>query len=179
MAAALRNLRTMDVLVNNAARPFYRPFEKLTRKEWENAIRNDLHGAFEITHQSISRLKKSSHPSIVTITSIEALQAEPGTVAYGSSKGALQQFTRSLAVDMGPVGIRVNSIAPGAIIVERNRKIFEQPKWKKHFRARIPLQGRPGKADEIANTVLFLASPLASYVTGATIVVDGGWTCLL
>lgn len=179
VARAFRCLPRIDVLVNNAARPFYRPFQDLTRREWEQAICNDLHGAFECTRQALSRLRKSRQAAIVNITSIEATRAEPGTVAYGSAKGALEQFTRSLAVDLGPDGIRVNAIAPGATVVERNRKIFEQKKWRKIFRARIPLTGAPGEGRDIANAAVFLASPLARYITGATLAVDGGWSCLL
>lgn len=178
VARALRGVKRVDALVNNAARPFYCLFPDLTRSRWEKAM-GDVHGAFEVTHQVLSRLKRSRQPSIINITSIEAFSAEPGTVAYGTAKGGLQQFTRSLAVDLGGLGIRVNSIAPGATVVERNRELFQQPKWKKFFKKRIPLHGKPGEADDIARAAVFLASPLSRYMTGATLMVDGGWSCLL
>ena len=175
VADLLRTLERMDVLINNAASPFYCPFEELTRQHWEQALRNDLHSAFECSRQSVPKLRASDRAAIVNVASIEGFVAEPGTVAYGSVKAALLQFTRALAVDLANDWIRVNAVAPGGIAVERNRQVFQQEPYKSLLADRVPLGGVPGEPQDVANAVLFLASPLARYITGATLVVDGGW----
>ncbi len=175
VAAAFKPMDRLDVLVNNAANPFYCPFEKLTRARWEQAIRNDLHGAFECTQQAIRKMKNNKRAAIVNVASIEALIAEDGTTAYGAAKAALLQMTRALAVELAKEPIRVNAVAPGSIAVDRNREIFQQEPYRSFLESRVPLGGIPGEADDVANAVMFLASPLARYITGATLMVDGGW----
>ena len=171
-----RRIRRLDILVNNAGTPGYKPLDRMTRAAWDRTLRNNLDAAFQCSREALGKLRKSDRPAIVNISSIEARISESGTAHYSSAKGAIEAFTRALAVELGPEGIRVNAVAPGAITVEHNRQLFRTPPLKRQFKDRIPLGGRPGEAMDIARAVVFLASPLASYITGTVLQVDGGWS---
>ena len=173
--AVLRSIRKLDVLFNNAGTPGYKPFDKLTDKDWERALRVNLTGAFTCTKAAVSKLARSSHGAIVNISSIEAHNAEAGTVHYTSATGGIEAFTRSAAVELAARSIRVNAVAPGAITVAHNAKQFAAAGARRFFKQRIPLGGGPGTPRDVARAAVFLASPLAGYITGATLLVDGGW----
>jgi NAD(P)-dependent dehydrogenase (short-subunit alcohol dehydrogenase family) len=172
----LGKMEKLDVLVNNAGTPGYQPFSKMSRNEWDRTLQNNATGAFQCSRLALNKLRKSKRAAIVNVSTIEANMPESGTAHYAAAKGALESFTCALAVELGPERIRVNTVAPGAITVAHNKELFAEAKLKKMFRNRIPLGGCPGEPRDIADAVVFLASPLAKYVTGATLVVDGGWT---
>ncbi|MGB9743212.1 MAG: SDR family NAD(P)-dependent oxidoreductase [Minisyncoccales bacterium] len=167
----------IDVLVNNAGICQFKPFLELTEEEWERTININLKGYFLCAQAVAKEMVKQKSGSIINIASVAMGQVGVGfpTLAhYSASKGGIVAMTETLAIELAPYNIRVNAIAPGAIDtpmigpVKGNQASFEG------LIARLPLK-RIGKPEEIANVVLFLASDASSYMTGATIVVDGGW----
>ena len=177
--AAFRKIRALDILVNNAGTPGYQSFDSMKRRDWDRVIRNNLTGVYQCSRQALSKLRRSKQASIVNISSIEAHRSETCVAHYASAKAAIEAFTRSLAVELAVDGIRVNAVAPGAIAVEHNAELYKQPRFRKQCKARIPLGGKPGNASDIAKAVAFLSSPLAGYITGTTLTVDGGWMASL
>ena len=168
----------IDVLVNNAGIIEYR--------EWHSMDNGHLERTFEVNILAQIRLARSAVPalarrggSIVNITSVEAIQAEPKLAVYAASKGAVISFTKGLAVELASVGVRVNAVAPGCIhtpmsVIEGVDETTT-PEFLEWYvgRRKIPL-ARAGEPHEIAGAVAFLASPDASYITGHTLIVDGG-----
>ncbi|MDR6858775.1 SDR family NAD(P)-dependent oxidoreductase [Variovorax guangxiensis] len=143
-----------------------------TDEQWHRVIDVNLHGAMYFCRAAARQFAQAKRGSIVTVASIGGLKSKENRASYTASKAALINLTRSLAVDLGGLGIRANAVAPGVIdtpIQDGNRAGLDA------VRQTIPLQ-RIGTADEIANGVLFLLSDLASYVTGETLVLDGGMT---
>jgi glucose 1-dehydrogenase len=155
----------LDVLVNNAGITVSKPALELTADDVDSVFAVDVRGAF-LCAQAAARAMGERGGVIVNITSVHEHVPRPGFAAYGPAKAALGMITRSLALELAPA-IRVVSVAPGAIAVERNEADA------KALRPEIPLQ-RPGTPEEVAACVAWLASDEASYVTGASYLVDGG-----
>ncbi|MFO0513911.1 MAG: SDR family NAD(P)-dependent oxidoreductase [Rhodobacterales bacterium] len=168
LAQRLVTQGALDVLVNNAG--IFRRTQQGDRvtKEWRETMAVNLDAAAILSADCAAAMPPGS--AIVNIASTSALRASPGTAAYVASKAGLAGLTRALAVDLAPRGIRINAVAPGEVATAMN-----PPGVTGALTARIPL-GRFGTAEEIAAVVLFLASPMASYVTGATWAADGGFT---
>jgi NAD(P)-dependent dehydrogenase (short-subunit alcohol dehydrogenase family) len=144
----------------------------LTDEVWHGVIDVNLHGAMYFCRAAARQMAQARSGAIVTVASVGGLLAKENRVAYGASKAALINMSRAFALDLGSHGIRVNVVAPGVIdtpIQNRNRASFDA------IREGIPLK-RIGAPEEVANVVLFLLSDMAAYMTGATIVVDGGIT---
>lgn len=170
----------IDVLVNAAGVAGGGAVHELDSAEWDRILDVNLKGTFLACKHVLKRMLASGGGSIVNIASIEGLIATEGTGAYGASKGAVVQFTRNLAVDYTHLGVRVNAVCPGLVetpMVEIVTQATEGPLARLHdaFLANH-LMGRAGKPEEIAAVILFLASDDASFVTGVSLPVDGGWT---
>lgn len=161
----------LDVLVNNAGTQTWTPFLDVTLAEWERVIRTNLTGCFLCTQAAARRMKDSGGGTIVNIGSGCNKVPFPGLVAYTASKGGIEMLTKVSAVELAPLGIRVNCVAPGAVEVERTR--LEVDDYAGTWGAITPLR-RVGQPDDIANAVRFLASPDAAFITGQTVWVDGG-----
>lgn len=161
----------LDVLVNNAGTQTWTPFLDVTLAEWERVIRTNLTGCFLCTQAAARRMKDSGGGTIVNIGSGCNKVPFPGLVAYTASKGGIEMLTKVSAVELAPLGIRVNCVAPGAVEVERTR--LEVDDYAGTWGAITPLR-RVGQPDDIANAVRFLASPDAGFITGQTVWVDGG-----
>ncbi|NBN79886.1 glucose 1-dehydrogenase [Microvirga tunisiensis] len=165
-----------SVLVNNAGVIRRQSvFEDGFEAGWEQVFRVNVEGARNMVRVFLPDLTQT-RGSIINLASIMAFSAGPGLAAYAASKGALAQFTKALAHDLAPHGVRVNAIAPGVIATPMTEATRANPAAIDRFMAHTPL-GRVGQPEELAGPVLFLASDLASYVTGAVLPVDGGYLC--
>jgi NAD(P)-dependent dehydrogenase (short-subunit alcohol dehydrogenase family) len=134
----------------------------------------NLHGTFRTALAFHPRLAES-RGSVVNIASMYATFGSPRNPAYGASKAAVQQLTRSLAIAWAPDGIRVNAVAPGFVVTEQSARSRQDPSHVANVEARTPMR-RWGQPGDIAGPVLFLASPLASFMTGTCLAVDGGYS---
>jgi len=160
----------LDLLVNNAGVQTWKPLLDVTEEEWDLVVDTNLKGCFLCTQQAARSMKDHGGGSIVNLGSGCNKLAFPSLVAYTASKGGIEMFTKEAAVELGQYGIRVNCIAPGSIESERTRQ--EDPDYAGTWSRLTPL-GRVGTAADIAPTVVFLASPGASFISGQTIWIDG------
>lgn len=166
----------VSVLVNNAGVIRRQSvFEDGFEEAWDQVFRVNVDGARNMVRAFLSDLTQS-RGSIINLASIMAFSAGPGLGAYAASKGAVAQFTKAMAHDLAPHGVRVNAIAPGVIATPMTEATRANPAAIDRFMAHTAM-GRVGQPEELAGPVLFLASDLASYVTGAVLPVDGGYLC--
>ncbi|MFZ5493936.1 MAG: SDR family NAD(P)-dependent oxidoreductase [Verrucomicrobiota bacterium] len=161
-----------DLLVNNAGIQTWGPLLEVTEEDWDRVIRTNLKGCFLHTQRAARlMIERGQRGSIVNIGSGCNKLPFPNLVAYTASKGGIEQLTKVAAAELGPRGIRVNCVAPGAIEQERTRR--ELPDYAETWAALTPLR-RVGQPADVARVVLFLASAAADFVTGQTLYVDGG-----
>ncbi|MDO8503563.1 MAG: glucose 1-dehydrogenase [bacterium] len=174
---AVKKWGRVDILVNNAGVAEFRPFLEMTEADWDKTININLKGCFLCAQAAAREMAKQKSGVIVNIASIAMGQqgvGMPGIVHYCASKGGIAAMTEALATELAPYNIRVNAIAPGVIDTPMVQEAGMDQKAIEGMLTRVPLR-RMGKAEEIANAVKFLAGDDSSYVTGATLVVDGGW----
>jgi glucose 1-dehydrogenase len=164
----------LDILVNNAGVEKECPFWDVSEEDYDLVVDVNLKGVFFATQAFVRHLRSSRSPGkVVNISSVHEDMAFPGYAAYCASKGGVRMLTRNLAVELGPLGITVNGVAPGAIATDINAKLLDDAGKKDALLAQIPL-GRVGQPSDVASVVAFLVSSDADYVTGASYVVDGG-----
>ena len=171
MDAAAAESGGIDILINNAGiiRDCY--LAMMSEEDWESVIRNNLSPLFHCGKWGVRKMIGRKGGAMVNLSSISALTGTPGQTNYAATKGGIISFTRSLAREVGPLGIRVNAVAPGLIGTEMVAGM--KPEQVKKVVAGTSI-GRLGSTEEVAQAVLFLASPRASYITGHCLVVDGG-----
>jgi glucose 1-dehydrogenase len=163
-----------DILVNNAGMEKKSDFWDTPEEDYDKVMAVNLRGPFFLTQAFVRRLRDAKKPGrIINISSVHEDMAFPGFATYCCSKGGLRMLMRDLAVELGPLGITVNNVAPGAINTPINTALLEDRPKLDALVGKIPL-GRLGKPEDVAAMVAFLASDEASYVTGATFLVDGG-----
>jgi len=170
--AVVERFGALDVLVNNAAAYFNGPFDAMTLDAWEAIRSTNVDGFVHVVRHCIGPLEKSKG-NVVVVGSVSGLRGDWGQAAYNATKAAIMNFVQSLALDYGPRGVRFNAVAPALTITDLTKDIEDDEKALAAAVNRIAL-GRPGRPDDIAPAVLFLASDDAAYVTGAWLPVDGG-----
>ncbi len=164
----------VDILVNNAGIDGGRALcAESDPASWRRVIDVDLAGAYYCAREALQRMAKKGRGVIVNTTSVHEFIPWAGYSAYTAAKAGLSMFTKTLAQEVAEKGVRVVSIAPGAIKTPINAAVWEDPKGLTDLDAKIPM-GRIGEPDEIGHVIAFLASDLAGYVTGVTVAVDGG-----
>lgn len=162
--------KKVDVLVNNAGCESYASVEEGTEEFLETAQRINCRAPYFLVQRLLPLLKNAGKASVINVTSIHETVPVRNNSAYCMAKASLAMYTKVAALELAKYGIRVNNLAPGAIVTDMNRELIE----KQEFGRWIPL-GRPGNCRELAGPAVFLASEAASYVTGTTLVVDGGY----
>jgi NAD(P)-dependent dehydrogenase (short-subunit alcohol dehydrogenase family) len=177
LAAVGDRYGSLDVLVNNVGDFLLnvKPFEQTTSADWDALYGINLRHVFAVTRAAIPLLRKAANgASIINVSTIEAFRGIPFCAVYSAFKAAITGFTRSLAIELGPSGIRVNAIAPETTETEQVKpSLFIRPEYREHIPRWTPL-GRFGKPVDIAGCAVFLATDLSAWVTGTTVNVDGG-----
>lgn len=166
VAASVSSFGSLDVLVNNAGIANAAPIEHLTTAKWNAVIAVNLTGVFFGCRAVVPTMKAQGSGSIINISSVEGMRGSPGLHGYTASKFGVRGLSQSLAVELGPFGIRVNSVHPGFIQTDMTTRIDPA-------QLDIPL-GRPGVPADVAGTIVFLASEASAFTSGAEFVVDGG-----
>ena len=175
IAATLSQFGRLDVLVNNAGISGSFDPDTLSTSAWDRLMDVNAKGVFLGMKHAIPVMEKAGGGAIVNISSVSGFVGQKGIhMAYNASKGAVRLMTKSAAVQYARSGIRVNSVHPGVLPAMRSSKATADPAFREKMLAGVPM-GRPGRVEEVAYAVLFLASDEASYITGTELVVDGGW----
>lgn len=166
----------LDIMVNNAGVGASGGILETTDADWEKVLRINLFGVFYGARAAGNAMKAAGiKGNIINTSSILGLVGFPSTIAYCATKGGIVQLTHAAALDLAPLGIRVNAIAPGFIATNMTKDVLANKNFQNLVQANTPL-GYVGEPDDIAQAALYLASDGAKYVTGTVIYVDGGWT---
>jgi NAD(P)-dependent dehydrogenase (short-subunit alcohol dehydrogenase family) len=169
--------KRIDVLVSTPAINVRKPLLQYTNAEFQKVLRVNLEGNFNVA-QAVGRLMQTQGSgSIILLSSIRSLTVEPGQSVYAATKAGIVQLARGLASELGPHGVRVNCIAPGVVETPLTLPIKSKPEWYEAYANKNALR-RWAQPSEMAGPVVFLASSASSYMTGAVLFVDGGWTAV-
>jgi NAD(P)-dependent dehydrogenase (short-subunit alcohol dehydrogenase family) len=165
----------IDILVNNAGCNVRKKAVDVTWDDWNLILDTNLRGAFFVAQSVAKAMIPHGRGRIINVGSVTSVFGYAGLGPYGASRGGIRQLTMSLAADWGPHGITVNCLAPGWFKTEQNKVMYDDPEWVEYLVERIPLK-RPGRPGDLEGPVVFLASDASEYVTGQTLLVDGGIT---
>ena len=165
----------LHILVNNAGCNIRKPALDVTWQDWNQILDTNLRGTFFVAQAVARRMIAKGYGRIVNIGSVTSVFGYAGLAPYGASRGGVRQLTMSLADDWGRHGVTVNCLAPGWFRTDQNKVLYEDKEWVEYLIERIPLK-RPGEAHDLDGAVVFLASEASRYVTGQTLLVDGGIT---
>jgi NAD(P)-dependent dehydrogenase (short-subunit alcohol dehydrogenase family) len=173
MAEAEQAFGKIDILVNNAGMNIRKPALDVTWDDWNRILDTNLRGSFFVAQAVARGMIDRNYGRIINIGSVTAVAGYAGLGPYGASRGGIRQLTMSLADDWGPHGVTVNCLAPGWFKTAQNAVMYENEEWVEYLTDRIPVK-RPGRPDDLDGPVVFLASEESRYVTGQTLLVDGG-----
>ena len=173
LATIRRQFGRLDALVNNAATAIFKPILDVTYEDWSRVLAVNLTGPFFCTQAAAPLMRDSGGGAVVNVTSISGLRASTLRTAYGTSKAGLAHLTQQQAIELASLGIRVNAVAPGPVDTAMAKSVHT-PEIRAAYHDATPLN-RYGLEDEIAEAIFFLCSDRASYITGQTLAVDGGF----
>ena len=176
--AAVAKHGTIDILVNNAGIQRRGPLVDFPQKEWDEIIATNLTAPFVVSQAVLPGMIAKKRGKIIHIASLMSELARPTVVPYTAAKGGVRQLTRGMAVELAPMGIQVNAIAPGYFATEMNRALIDNAEFNAWVCKRTPA-GRWGQPDELAGLAVFLASGASDYMTGQMLVMDGGMSVAL
>ncbi len=171
--SAVSHYGKIDILVNNAGCNRRKPALEVTWDDWNFVLDANLRGTFFVSQAVAKHMIEKQYGRIINIGSVTCVAGYAGLAPYCASRGGVKQLTMSLADDWGEHGLTVNCLAPGWFKTAQNAVMYENEEWVEYLCDRIPLK-RPGKPNDLDGTVVFLASDASEYVTGQTILVDGG-----
>jgi len=171
--AAVAHFGKIDVLVNNAGCNVRKPALEVTWEDWNLVLDTNLRGSFFVAQAVARHMISRKYGRIINIGSVTCVAGYAGLGPYGASRGGIKQLTMSLADDWGVHGVTVNCLAPGWFKTQQNARLYDDDEWVEYLRDRIPLK-RPGQPQDLDGAVVFLASDASAYVTGQTLLVDGG-----
>jgi len=173
VADAVKAYPRLDILVNNAGCNVRKRAVDVTWDDWNLILDTNLRGAFFVAQSVAKQMIPHRRGRIINIGSLTSVMGSAGLGPYGASRGGIRQLTMSLADDWGPHGITVNCLAPGWFKTEQNKVMYEDPEWVAYLVDRIPVR-RPGQPADLEGPIVFLASDASEYITGQTLLVDGG-----
>jgi NAD(P)-dependent dehydrogenase (short-subunit alcohol dehydrogenase family) len=163
----------LDILVNNAGCNVRKPALEVSWDDWNLVVETNLRGSFFVAQAVARRMVPKGYGRIINIGSVTSVFGYAGLAPYGASRGGIRQLTMSLADDWGKHGVTVNCLAPGWFRTAQNNVMYEDKEWVEYLTERIPVK-RPGQPNDLDGAVVFLASESSRYVTGQTLLVDGG-----
>jgi NAD(P)-dependent dehydrogenase (short-subunit alcohol dehydrogenase family) len=163
----------IDILVNNAGCNIRKPAADVSWDDWNTVLDTNLRGSFFVAQAVARGMTRRGYGRIINIGSVTSVAGYAGLGPYGASRGGIRQLTMSLADDWGVHGITVNCLAPGWFRTKQNQALYENAAWVEYLTDRIPVK-RPGRPDDLDGAVVFLASESSRYITGQTLLIDGG-----
>ena len=173
IAAIEAHFGRIDILVNNAGCNIRKPAIDVSWEDWNTILDTNLRGSFFVAQAVARGMIQRAYGRIINIGSVTSVAGYAGLAPYGASRGGIRQLTMSLAADWGSSGVTVNCLAPGWFKTKQNQVLYENPGWVEYLCERIPVN-RPGRPDDLDGAVVFLASESSRYITGQTLLVDGG-----
>jgi gluconate 5-dehydrogenase len=173
VAAIESHFGKIDILVNNAGCNIRKPALDVTWDDWNTILDTNLRGSFFVAQAVARGMIQRGYGRIINIGSVTSVSGFAGLAPYGASRGGIKQLTMSLADDWGRYGVTVNCLAPGWFKTQQNRVLYENAAWVEYISDRIPVK-RPGLPDDLDGAIVFLASESSRYITGQTLLVDGG-----
>ncbi|MFD3675420.1 SDR family NAD(P)-dependent oxidoreductase [Streptomyces sp. NPDC058613] len=178
IGAAVETFGRLDVLVNNAGIEITTPLHEMSEQEWDRLVDTNLKSMFLCSKHALREMVEATEGVIVNVCSVSGLVAWPGIAAYNATKGGVMMLTKSLAVDYAKYNIRANCVCPSIIDTPMTDTSIDHDPSVKEAKAKLNPIGRLGTPEDVANAILFLASDKSSFITGAALTVDGGYTAI-